>query len=185
MKTQRYKHPVAAVAIAICLAVPAVAQEEAGLDDLFGALAEADTSSAERIEQKIWSEWSKSGSDAMDLLLERGREALEGGEVEMAIGHFSALIDHAPGFAEGYNARASAYFQAGRFGPSLEDIRQTLALNPRHFGALSGLGLILEDLGNESGALEAYRAVEELYPAQEGLREKIDRLERALEGERT
>ena len=105
----------------------------------------------------------------MDLLLQRGREALEAGDIDRAIEHFSALIDHAPDFAEGYNARATAYFQKGLYGPSLEDIEQTLARNPRHFGALSGLALILEELGIKDGALAAYRAVEEMYPAREGL----------------
>lgn len=181
---KRFKRPVAAVALALSLGAPVWAQQASDLDDLFTALAEADEAAAAKIEEKIWAEWSKSGSDAMDLLLKRGREALDNGDVNVAIGHFSALIDHAPEFPEGYNARASAYFQAGMFGPSLADIRQVLAMNPRHFGAMTGLGLILEDLGRDQQALEAYRAVEAIYPAQEGLDEKIDRLERALEGER-
>ena len=70
---------------------------------------------------------------------------------KLAIEHFTALVDHAPEFAEGYNARATAYFQNGQYGPSLEDIRQTLMLNPRHFGAMSGLALILEELGRPPG----------------------------------
>lgn len=168
----------------LCLGAPANAQDASGLDDLFAALSEADAQAAARIEEKIWAEWSKSGSDAMDLLLKRGREALDNGDVKAAIGHFSALIDHAPEFAEGYNARASAYFQAGMFGPSLSDIRQVLVINPRHFGAMTGLGLILEDLGREEQALKAYREVEKIYPAQDGLGERIERLERELEGER-
>ena len=180
--TQRFKHPVAACAMAVLLAAPALAQEQ-DLDDLFSALATAEASAAEAIEARIWEEWSKTGSPAMDLLLDRGREALEAGEIEQAIEHFTALIDHAPDFAEGYNARATAYFQAGLYGPSLEDIRQVLARNPRHFGAMSGLAVILEDLGEADGALEAYRAVEALYPAREGLGEAIRRLERGLEGE--
>ena len=71
----------------------------------------------------------------------------------LAIEHFTALIDHAPDFAEGYNARATAFFQTGQFGQSLADIQQTLALNPRHFGAISGLALIL---GHRLGALEQH-----------------------------
>ena len=180
--TQRFKHPVAAFAVALFVAAPGVAQEQ-NLDDLFDALQTAEAQAAEAIEGRIWEEWSKTGSPAMDLLLERGREAMEAGELGEAIEHFTALIDHAPEFAEGYNARATAYFQSGLYGPSLEDIRQVLARNPRHFGAMTGLAIILEELGETGGALEAYRAVEALYPAREGLGEAIGRLERELEGE--
>jgi len=118
----------------------------------------------------------------MDLLMDRGREALENGDVNLAIEHFSALIDHAPDFAEGYNARATAYFQKQQFGLSLEDIRRTLELNPRHFGALSGLALIFEDIGRVEEALAAWREVEALHPNAQGLAESITRLERQVEG---
>lgn len=154
-----------------------------GLADLFNALREAEGDVALQIEQRIWEEWSQSGSEAMDFLLERGRSALEAGDTTLAIEHFTALIDHAPEFAEGYNARATAFFQAGKYGPSLADIRQVLRLNPRHFGALQGLALILEELGEEEGALMAYRAVEEIYPAREGVSEAIGRLERRVDGQ--
>ena len=182
MIRQRLKSVVAAAVLSLSLAVPGFSQEP-GLDDLFDALQAAEGESAKAIEGRIWEEWSQSGSPAMDLLLQRGREALEAGDIDRAIEHFSALIDHAPDFAEGYNARATAYFQKGLYGPSLEDIEQTLARNPRHFGALSGLALILEELGIKDGALAAYRAVEEMYPAREGLDAAIDRLSREIEGE--
>jgi Tfp pilus assembly protein PilF len=155
---------------------------ETDLDPLFDALRDADPAGAQEIENRIWEEWSRSGSAAMDLLLERGREALEAGEIDVAIEHFSALVDHAPDFAEAYNARATAYFQSGAYGLALEDIRQTLARNPRHFGAMSGLAFILEEIGEEEGALEAWRAVEALHPQREGVRQAIERLERQVEG---
>jgi tetratricopeptide (TPR) repeat protein len=170
-----------ALLAATFLSGAAVAQE-AELDPLFEALKDADPAGAREIEGRIWEEWSRSGSAAMDLLLERGREALEAGELPVAIEHFSALVDHAPDFAEGYNARATAWFQAGHYGLALEDIRQTLARNPRHFGAMSGLALILEEIGEEEGALEAWRAVEALHPSRQGVREAIERLERQVEG---
>jgi tetratricopeptide (TPR) repeat protein len=159
----------------------AMAQEDP-LDPLFEALKESEPPGSVEIENRIWEEWSKSGSASMDLLLQRGREALEAGQIDVAIEHFSALVDHAPDFAEGYNSRATAYFQEGEYGLALEDIRQTLALNPRHFGAMSGLAMILEEIGEEDGALEAWRAVEALNPSREGVREAIERLERQVEG---
>jgi Tfp pilus assembly protein PilF len=160
----------------------AVLAQDAELDPLFEALRDADPAGAERIEGRIWEEWSRSGSAAMDLLLERGREALQDGEIQVAIEHFSALVDHAPDFAEAYNGRATAWFQAGQYGLALEDIRQALARNPRHFGAMSGLAMILQEIGEEEGALEAWRAVEALHPSRQGVREAIERLERQVEG---
>ena len=162
--------------------IAAAEAPDADLDPLFEALRDADPRGAQEIENRIWQEWSRSGSAAMDLLLERGREALEAGEVQVAIEHFSALVDHAPGFAEAYNARATAYFQAGHYGLALEDIRETLVRNPRHFAAMSGLAMILQEIGEEEGALEAWRAVEALHPSREGVREAIERLERRVEG---
>ncbi len=158
---------------------PALADD---LDDLYTALREADETTYEDIENKIWREWSRSGSVAMDLLLTRGRDAMQEGDFQTAIAHFSALIDHAPDFAEGYNARATAYFQIGRYGPSIADIRTTLALNPRHFGAIGGLAMMLEELGYSEEALEAYRAVHEMNPQRPGAAEAIERLERETRG---
>ncbi len=170
------------VVAAVWLAWPAHAQSPV-LDDLFTALKATDAAGAQEISRRIWEEWSKSGSPAMDLLLQRGRAAMAAGDNETAIGHFNAIIDHAPEFAEAYNARATAYYNMGRLGQSLEDVRVVLALNPRHFGALSGLGLIMNELGHHDFALRAYQAIEDIYPTQPNLRENIERLEQALEGE--
>lgn len=168
---------------AFLLASP-VSGETDEMEALFEGLKGADPAAAAQIETRIYDLWSKSGSPSMDMLLERGRKALEEGDATLAILHFSALIDHAPFFAEGYNGRATAYFQAGKYGLSLEDIRRTLELNPRHFGAMSGLALILEEIGEPEAALEAWREVERFYPAREGLAEAMRRLERLVEGER-
>ncbi len=179
---QYLKPPVAAVAACLALLFPAHAGD-AELDALFESLQTASPESVQQIELQIYRIWSQSGSPAMDLLLERGRKAHAEGDFGLAIEHFSALVDHAPDFAEGYNARATAYFQTGRFGQSLADIQQTLRLNPRHFGAISGLAAILEQIGRPEDALEALRAVEELSPNREGLSGAISRLEREVEGE--
>ena len=165
------------------VAASQVGAQGSDLDDLFEALQQAEGDAAAAIEQRIYQEWSRSGSPAMDLLLERGRDAMEKQEWELAIGHFSALTDHAPDFAEGWNARATAYYQVERYGPALADIRQALALNPRHFGALTGLAVILEGIGQDEMALEAWREVEKLSPNREGLDETLRRLERATLGQ--
>lgn len=152
------------------------------LDELFDRLKTADEQAAGRIEQEIWIEWSKSGSAAMDLLLERGRRAMSAGQLELAVEHFTALIDHAPDFAEGWNARATAFYQMGEIGPSMADIAQTLRLNPRHFGAMSGFAMILEELGRPEQALEVRQAVQAIHPHAAGVSEAIDRLKADLQG---
>ncbi len=160
---------------------PAVA-DEARLDSLFDSLARIDQADWEQIEDAIWEEWSETGSATLDLLLERGREAMSAGDTVAAIEHFTALVETAPTFAEGYNARATAYFEAGLYGPSMADIVRVLALEPRHFGALSGLGVILEETGDASGALEAFRAARAIHPHRSDLREAVERLEAELQG---
>ena len=157
--------------------------QTADLDALFEKLKSADAREARRVEKDIWLHWSRSGSAAFDLLLERGRKAMEQGDPEAAIEHLTALTDHAPEFAEGWNARATAYFQAGQYGPSVADIQRVLAMNPRHFGALAGFGAILEELGRPDQALEVYRAALAIHPNLDGVRQAVERLEQAEAGQ--
>lgn len=178
----RFHNCIVASLLPIFLATGAWAQTDT-LDDLFTRLKDADAGASGRIEREIWSEWSKSGSPAMDLLLKRGRDAMAAGNVKLAIEHFTALIDHAPDFAEGWNARATAYFQAGQYGPSVADIAQVLRLNPRHFGALSGFGLILEETGRDAEAMEVYRGALAVHPHLEGVLQSIARLEAKAVGQ--
>ncbi len=137
----------------------------------------------EGVERKIWAEWSRSGSASMDLLLSRGRIAMEKRDFAKAIEHLTALTDHAPDFAEGWNARATAFFNAGEYGLSIADIQRTLVLNPRHFGAMQGFGRIMEELGHESDALAAYQAAAAIHPQRQGLKEAIERLEKTVSGQ--
>ncbi len=159
----------------------AVAQTEK-LDALFIELADPALTDWAAVESQIWQEWSHSGSDAMDLLLQRGKRAMAQGNYPLAIEHFTALTDHAPEFAEGWNMRATAFFLAQNFGMSVSDIQTTLALNPRHFGALSGLGMILETLEQNDGALRAYRAAMAVHPHRPNLIEAVKRLEKKIGG---
>jgi tetratricopeptide (TPR) repeat protein len=159
------------------------AEDTAKLDDLFQRLQSAGAEEAGRIETEIWIEWSKSGSPAMDLLLQRGRDALALGDTASAIAHFTAIIDHSPDFAEAWNARATAYFQAGDYGPSVADIAQVLQRNPRHFSALSGLGTILEETGSPERALAAYKAALAIHPHLEGVAQAVERLEAQTTGQ--
>ena len=177
-----HNYVVAALLPIMVLCAPAFGQT-AKLDDLFQRLKTADAGASQKIEQEIWIEWSKSGSPAMDLLLERGREAMAAGENDAAVEHLTALVDHAPDFAEGWNPRATAYYNMGQIGPSVADIGHTLQLNPRHFGALSGLAMIFEELGRKEKALAVWQAVAAIHPHAAGVSEAIERLDAEMKGE--
>ena len=183
MKALRVLHNcIVASLLVLSLAAP-VRADVARLDDLFQQLQTATDEEARAISDNIWMEWSKSGSPAMDLLLKRGRDAMNAGFPMVAIEHFTALIDHAPDFAEGYNARATAYFQTGDLGPSVADIAKTLTLNPRHFGALAGLGMIFEQLDQPEKALEVYQAALAINPHMPDVRDAVKRLEISVGGQ--
>ncbi len=147
------------------------------MDELFDELQLAPAEQSDRITKQIETLWSQSGSASMDLLLKRGVDALQEGDTQAAIEHLSALIDHAPDFAEAYFTRATAYFDSGFFGPAVADLHATLALNPRHFGALTGLAFILEETEKPQKALATYRKVLELVPHDETVQEAVSRLE--------
>lgn len=152
------------------------------LDQLFADLPRVDDSQAAKMESEIQRLWARSGSDTMDLLLTRGRIALERDEVVKALHHFTALTDHDPGFAEGWNMRATAFFMHGDLGMALADIERTLALEPRHYGALSGLGVILEQMGRDADALKAFREARRVNPHLENVEEAIERLAHRVDG---
>jgi len=161
-----HKYIVAALAGTVMITLPIMAQELT-IDDLFVELQAVPADQAEqteRITKQISALWSSSGSASMDLLLKRGTDALKAKDTQAAIDHLSALVDHAPNFAQAYHARAQAYFDAGYIGPALADLRTALALNPRHFRAMTGLAYILEETGESQKALETYRKVLELNP---------------------
>ncbi|NJS40234.1 MAG: tetratricopeptide repeat protein [Rhodobacteraceae bacterium] len=164
-----------------CTMVMALDQEK--LDGLFTRLQSAGEEEAGRIETEIWIEWSKSGSPALDLLLQRGRDAMAVGEFGVAVEHFTAIIDQDPSFAEAWNARATAYYNSGDYGPSVADIAQVLALNPKHFGALTGFASILEETGKTEQALEVYKAALAIHPHLEGVIDAVSRLETQAEGQ--
>ncbi|MFD1343464.1 hypothetical protein [Litorisediminicola beolgyonensis] len=172
------------LSLPLCPGGPALAQAGSEKSDgLLERLAEAeDAVTAGRIEREIRLEWSKSGSAAMDLLLKRGRDALEVNEVGRAIDHLTALTDHAPAFAEGWHALALAYYTDERFGPAVYALERTLALNPNHFGALRGLGAVFDQLEKPALAFDAYSRAAALRPHDEDIDAALERLNRAARG---
>lgn len=156
---------------------------EATLDQLFDRLKEASERDASRIEDEIADRWSSSGSDSEDLLLLRGRKAMREKDFKRAIGHFSRLIAFNPDFAEAWNGRATAYFADEQLGRSLADLYEVLRLEPRHFGAIIGMGLILEMLDRDEEASKAYEAALAIHPHVEGAEEGLERLRKSVRGE--
>lgn len=177
----RFKCAVATFLAMLIFAASAHSQTDT-LDELFAELAQPETANWQEVEDRIWTEWSKSGSPSMDLLLERGRAAMAEGDFKLAVEHLTALTDHAPDFAEGFNSRATAFYHLGEFGLAMQDIQTTLALNPRHFAALSGMGMILEELGHPEEALSAYRAAQAIHPHLANINSAVERLEDELDG---
>lgn len=152
------------------------------MEGLFTQLADPASEGWRIAESDILREWSKSGSAAMDLLLKRGEDALDLGDLDAAMGHLTALTDHAPDFAAGWYARAVAQAAAGRLGPAAADLRQVLMLEPRHFAALTQLGAMLEEMGDRDRALTAYRESLAIHRHQQEAIDGVARLERQTSG---
>lgn len=177
---------VTALFVTVMFSLPftaAQAGESARLDELFSRLKEADAGAAGRIAAEIELEMSKSGSASMDLLYKRGHDALEAGNIDLAIEHLTALTDHAPDFSQGYYLRAVAYYRAELFGPSFGDLEKALILNPRHYEAIGLLGFLLEEMSKPELAHEAYTRALELHPHHEDIKMGLDRLAPTMGGE--
>jgi tetratricopeptide (TPR) repeat protein len=153
------------------------------LDTLFQALQIApDDRSAKAIEQRIWAVWMLSGSDTCNLLMSRVKAAADGKDYDLAIKLLNAIIQIKPDYVEAWNQRATVYYLMNDYGHSLADLREVLAREPRHFGALSGLGLILQDIGDNKHALEAYRKALALDPHLEHIPDVVKELTEKVEG---
>jgi tetratricopeptide (TPR) repeat protein len=154
-----------------------------GLDFLFGALKAApDAESAKAVETRIWAIWSASPSDTAMLLMTRVRTALEHKDTDVAIKLLDAIIRVRPDYVEAWNRRATLYYLKNDYGRSLADIREVLVREPRHFGALAGLGMIMQELGDDKRALEAYRKALAVDPHLERIPDLVKTLSEKVEG---
>ena len=153
------------------------------LDTLFGALKIApDEASAKAIEDRIWAVWIVSGSDTCDLLMSRVKVATDEKDYDLAIKVLDSIIVIKPDYVEAWNRRATVYNLKQDYGNALADIREVLVREPRHFGALAGLGMILQDMGDDKHALEAYRRALAIDPHLQNLSDVVKTLTEKVEG---
>lgn len=169
--------PTAPVAAA---AMPSRAER---LDLLYEALRQStDRAAAADIEQQILGLWSESGSPTADLLLGAGTRLMNEGDLAHAMDLFYVVIELKPDFAEAWNKRATLYYLLEEYELSLADIENVLQLEPRHFGALSGRGLILDELDRKAEAYEAFRRALAVNPFLPGLKVRVESLQPVVRG---
>jgi len=168
----------------VALSWPVAAdQNDPRLGPLFEKLKTApDFETARELEFHIWNIWSKAGTAGGGVLFRQGVQYMNDGEQEKALVNFNALVEIEPDFAEGWNKRATLRYLMGDYDGSVADIQRTLALEERHFGALSGLGLIYDALGQKAAALKAFRAALEIHPNMEAIRRRAEELVEETEG---
>ena len=170
------------LALGLLAAAPGFAdQKDPRLDLLFSQLkAAANVEAAQPIEAEIWGIWMKSGDDNVDNLMAIGIAGLNDADYDQAYQAFSRVVKLAPNFAEGWNKRATTLYLMGRFADSVQDIEKTLALEPRHFGALSGLGMCNEQLNKDKEALDAFRRALVVDPNMPGVELSVEEIKKRL-----
>jgi len=180
----RYISILLAIVCAVGLSVGGAAradQKDPHLNDLFAQLKTATgLLKARAIEQQIWTIWLQSDDAEVTHLMGDGVEAMNSEDYKTAIADFTKITQLAPDFAEGWNKRATVLFMVGDYQGSLADVAKTLKLEPRHFGALSGLGLINAQLEHDEDAIAAFERALAINPNMPGVIDNIDQLKQRL-----
>jgi tetratricopeptide (TPR) repeat protein len=159
------------------------ADKTKNLDFLFGALKAApDEESAKAVEARIWAVWTATKSDTAALLMLRAKAAMDGKDMDVALKLLDAVIKLRPDYIEAWNRRATLYYLQNDYSRSMEDIRQVLIREPRHFGALAGLGMILQETGDDKHALDAFRRALAINPHIERVPDLVKALSEKVEG---
>ena len=165
-------------------AATVTSQNDETLQQLFSNLQQADNGeTANDIALKIWDRWmSTSGDTATDELMERGVYYMQTGNLQVAEDVFSNIIEKHPEYAEAWNKRATVRFLRSNWSGSADDIAHVLAIEPKHFGALSGLAMIRLHQGEYSRALSIYEKVLEIHPFSPDAITYIPKLQDMLKG---
>ena len=168
----------------LALGVPKTpAQREKALADLYAQLAASeDEPAAKKFAAQIERLWLDARSDTVALLMERGLNAANGKNFDLALKLLDAVVELQPDYAEGWNRRAYVHFLNNDVQHALGDLRRVLALDPSHFKALDGLAQVLRDIGEKKAALAAMRTLLDVHPYWQGAKQTIDELAREVEG---
>jgi tetratricopeptide (TPR) repeat protein len=162
----------------------ATAAPENRLDTLFADLKrERNERTAQRIASRISEQWAKSGSASIDLMMGWSQTAIDDKKFDVALDFLDQVVTMQPRFAEGWNRRATVHFMMRNYAKSMTDINHTLALEPRHFGAISGMAQILKDTGQKQLALGAWERVLAIYPMMRSAQNEVATLSEDLSGE--
>lgn len=158
-------------------------QDDPRLGRLFEELQAAESDTVARaVSQKIWEIWTAHGDPKIDALMTAGMAAMSEGNLMLALAHFEQVIAKAPKFAEGWNKRATVLYMMGRYKDSAADVERTLALEPRHYGAISGLGLIHLQQGDDKAALADFERALKVNPRMPLIRLRVRELKEQLRG---
>jgi tetratricopeptide (TPR) repeat protein len=167
------------LAFLVVLAAAPARAAEGPSDALFERLAaSADPAAARRVEAEIWAGWMAQGGPAAGSLMQLGAAAIAAGNLPAALGLFDAITRQNPRYAEGWNKRATVFYLLDALDPSAEDCAKVLELEPRHFGALSGLGMIRARQDRVDEAVAAFEKALAIHPHLEGARQKLEELRR-------
>jgi tetratricopeptide (TPR) repeat protein len=164
--------------------VPAIESERARrLDELFARLKEAPNARAARlIDRDISMLLARSGSDTADLLMSRATQAFQRDDQDLSLSLLDAVVDLYPDCIEAWSRRATVHFARKELGRAVADTEEVLRREPRHYGAMVGLGLIFEQLGDNKQALAVYRRALEINPFLEKVPDLVRRLEPKVDG---
>jgi tetratricopeptide (TPR) repeat protein len=160
------------------------APAEADLDTLFSELKNApNADAAKAAEAAILRRFLTSGSDTVDLLMTWAIDSMNKEDYPLALDILDNIVTIKPDYAEGWNKRATVYYLADEYAKSLADIRRVLSLQPKHFGALSGLGMIMRELGEKEKAITAFREALAVDPYLESVKKALEELEKENAGQ--
>lgn len=155
----------------------AAVSRETRLDQLFETLAHGEADAAKQAERDIVATWMESGSDTIDLLMQWTLKAIEEENYPLALDYLDRITTLKPDYVEGWNKRATVHFLKEEYAKSVSDIERVLALEPRHFGAISGLGTIMREIGDERRAVEAYKRALDIDPYLDNVKDALDDLD--------
>lgn len=175
-----------ATVLLVCLtfagAPVAADQQDPRLEELFALLKAAPSyGAAQPAEAAVWGIWSETDDPAVRILMGNGIAAMARRDYRLALEKFDQIVAIAPNFAEGWNKRATVHYLLGLYPASLSDIDKTLGLEPRHFGALSGRGLVFIELNEEELALESFEAALVIHPNLPGAANNAKILRKRIE----